>query len=132
MDIVRDRMVSLGYGKYWRSDAIVGLMPIADERGPGRRTNVFVAGRAEPIVASRTEESILADIGATDHAFQAQALREAASELLEAFHEFSPVLRRALQHEHHFDVEKWEQRVGDLLRPVGVPVPASQNDLFHD
>ncbi len=28
MDIRRDRMVFLGYGKYWRSDAIVGLMPI--------------------------------------------------------------------------------------------------------
>jgi hypothetical protein len=131
MDIVRDRMVSLGYGKYWRSDAIVGLMPIADERGPGRRTNVFVAGRAEPIIASRTEESILAEISATDQAFQAQALREAATELLEAFHEFSPVLRRALQHEHHFDVEKWEQRVGELLRPAGAPATASQNDLFH-
>src|SRR2546427_5316006 len=52
MEIKRDRMVFLGYGKYWRSDAIVGLMPIEDERGPGRRTNVFVAGRAEPILAS--------------------------------------------------------------------------------
>src|ERR1051326_6954219 len=28
MDIKRDRMVFLGYGKYWRSDAIIGLMPI--------------------------------------------------------------------------------------------------------
>ena len=130
MEIKPDRMVSLGYGKYWRSDAIVGLMPIADERGPGRRTNVFVAGRAEPIVASRTEESILADIGATDQAFQAQALREAAGELLEAFHEFSPVLRRALQHEHHFDVEKWEQRLGALLRPPMPGVRFLQDDLF--
>src|SRR5213083_3275164 len=86
MDIKRDRMVFLGYGKYWRSDAIVGLMPIEDERGPGRRTNVFVAGRAEPIVASRTEESILEDMGATDEAFQIQALREAVRELLAAFH----------------------------------------------
>ena len=98
MDITRDRMVSLGYGKYWRSDAIVGLMPIEDERGPGRRTNVFVAGRAEPIVASRTEQSILADMGASDEGYQVQALREATAELLEAFHEFSPVLRRMLQH----------------------------------
>src|SRR2546422_3394604 len=56
MEIKRDRMVFLGYGKYWRSDAIVGLMPIEEERGPKRRTNVFVEGRAEPIVASRTEQ----------------------------------------------------------------------------
>jgi len=130
MEIKRDRMVFLGYGKYWRSDAIVGLMPIEDERGPGRRTNVFVAGRAEPIVASRTEQSILEDMGASDESFQILALRDATRELLEAFHEFSPVLRRALQHEHHFDVEKWEQRLGDLLRPAPATEPAGQDDLF--
>src|SRR5207302_2042461 len=83
--------------------------PIEDERGPGRRTNVFVAGRAEPIVASRTEQSILEDMGATNEAFQIQALREAVGELLTAFHEFSTVLRRALQNAHHFDVEMWER-----------------------
>ena len=33
MDVKRGRMVFLGYGKYWRSDAIVGLMPIEDDRG---------------------------------------------------------------------------------------------------
>ena len=97
MEATRDRMVSLGYGKYWRSGAIVGLMPIENDRGPGRRTEVFVTGRAEPIVASRTEQSILEDMGATDDTFQMQALREATSELLEAFHEYSPVLRRLLQ-----------------------------------
>ncbi len=112
MDVKRGRMVFLGYGKYWRSDAIVGLMPIEDDRGPGRRTNVFIEGRAEPLVASRTEQAILEDMGATDSGFQLQALREGASELLEALHEFSPVLRRALENEHHFDVEKWEHRLG--------------------
>ena len=130
MDVKRGRMVFLGYGKYWRSDAILGLMPIEDDRGPGRRTNVFIEGRAEPLVASRTEQSILEDMGATDSGFQLQALREATSELLEALHEFSPVLRRALENEHHFDVEKWEQRLGGLLRPAEHPDPAKQNELF--
>ena len=130
MDVKSGRMVFLGYGKYWRSDGIVGLMPIEDERGPGRRTNVFVDGRSEPIVASRTEQSILEDMGATDDSFQTQALREASRELLEAFHEFSPVLRRALLNEHHFDVEAWEQRLSVLLRPTVHPDDASQNELF--
>ena len=130
MDIKRDRMVSLGYGKYWRSDAIVGLMPIEDERGPGRRTNVFVAGRGDPIIASRTEQSILEEMGASEEGFQLEGLREATRELLEAFHEFSPVLRRALQNEHHFDVEKWEQRLGELLRPAAQLEARTQNDLF--
>ena len=131
MDVKRGRMVFLGYGKYWRSDAILDLMPIEDDRGPGRRTNVFIEGRAEPLVASRTEQAILEDMGATDSGFQLQALREGASELLEALHEFSPVLRRALENEHHFDVEKWEHRLGGLLRPSEHPDPAQQNELFE-
>jgi hypothetical protein len=130
MDVKRGRMVFLGYGKYWRSDAIVGLMPIEEGRGPGQRTNVFIEGRAEPVVASRTEDSILADMGATDSSFQLQGLRDATSQLLEAFHEFSPVLRRALQNEHHFDVEKWEQRLSTLLKPSEYPDPTQQNELF--
>jgi hypothetical protein len=130
MDVKRDCMVSLGYGKYWRSDAILGLMPIEDDRGPRRRTNVFVEGRAEPIVASRTEQSILEEMGASDAEFQVLALREAIAELLAAFHEFSPVLRRALQREHHFDVERWEQQLADTLRPHEPPDPATQSELF--
>jgi hypothetical protein len=130
MDIKHDRMVFLGYGKYWRSDAILGLMPIEEERGPKRRTNVFVAGRAEPIVASRTEQSILEDMGASDAGFQAQALREAITELLAALHDVPPALRRTLQEEHHWDVEQWEQRLGELLRAPRAPESAGQNELF--
>ncbi len=131
MDIKRDRMVFLGYGKYWRSDDIVGLMPIEEERGPKRRTNVFVEGRVDPIIASRTEQSILEDMGATEGGFQAQAVREALTELLAAFHELSPALRRTLEHEHRFDLEQWEQRLGELLRAPQAPEPVEQNELFE-
>jgi hypothetical protein len=59
------RMVFLGFGKYIRSDRIYGLEPLAaDERGSGARTRVWVEGIPEPVVASRTERSILADMGA--------------------------------------------------------------------
>ncbi len=131
MDIKRDRMVFLGYGKYWRSDAIIGLMPIEEERGPKRRTNVFVQGRVEPIIASRTEQSILDDMGATGDGFQVQALREAITELLAAFHEVSPALRRTLQNEHHLDLEQWEQRLGEIMRAPQSREPVEQNDLFE-
>ncbi len=124
------RMVFLGYGKYWRSDRIVGLKPIEAGRGPGQRTEVYVEGQEEPIVASRTEEAILADLSAGDESYQAQALRAATVELLEAFHEFSPVLRRALEHEHRFDVERWEQRLGTLLQPAAASETANQRGLF--
>ena len=130
MDIKRDRMVFLGYGKYWRSDTILGLMPIEEDRGPKRRTNVFVEGRAEPIIASRTEQSILEDMGASDAGFQVQVLREAITELLAALHDFSPAQRRALQQEHRFDVELWEQRLGDILKTPRAPESVDQNELF--
>ena len=68
MEIKAGRMISLGYGKFWRSDAIVGLMPIEEERGPAtlglrghwramvtldlERRRLF----AEPDVPDRTEE----------------------------------------------------------------------------
>jgi hypothetical protein len=58
------RMVFLGFGKYARADKIFALEPIrGDERGDGRRTRVWVEGVANPIVASRTERTILHDMG---------------------------------------------------------------------
>jgi len=58
------RMVFLGFGKYARADRIYALQPITgDNRGGGRRTLVWVEGVPEPIVASRTERTILHDMG---------------------------------------------------------------------
>ena len=57
-------MVFLGFGKYARADKIYALEPITgDDRGGGRRTRVWVEGISEPIVASRTERTILHDMG---------------------------------------------------------------------
>jgi len=130
MDIKPDRMVYLGYGKYWRSDAIVGLMPIEAERGPGRRTEVYTATLDHPIVASRSEAAILQDMAiATDEALRMQEVREVAGDLLDALEDVPDVLRRVLSNEARFDVETWTRRLRELLR-TGVPEPAEQNDLF--
>jgi hypothetical protein len=57
-------MVFLGFGKFARADRIYALEPLrGDERGGGRRTRVWVEGIPEPIVASRTERTILHDMG---------------------------------------------------------------------
>ena len=56
-------MVFLGFGKYVRADRIYALEPIVgDERGSGRRTLVWVEGIPDPVVASRTQETILEEI----------------------------------------------------------------------
>jgi hypothetical protein len=58
-------MVFLGFGKYVRADRIFALEPIiGDDRGSGRRTLVWVEGIPEPVVASRTQETILDEIEA--------------------------------------------------------------------
>ncbi len=57
-------MIFLGFGKYVRADRIYALEPIrGDERGGGKRTRVWIEGIPEAIVASRTERSILAEMG---------------------------------------------------------------------
>jgi hypothetical protein len=61
-------MVHLGYGRFVRADDIVAVLPIEEGRGRGRRTHVHVAGLAGPIVASRSEGAILADMKAASGA----------------------------------------------------------------
>ena len=57
-------MVFLGFGKYARADRIYALQPITGpDRGGGQRTLVWVEGVADPIVASRTERTILHEMG---------------------------------------------------------------------
>jgi len=71
------RMVSLGFGKFARADRIYALEPLrGGERGDGRRTRVWVEGITEPIVASRTERTILHDMG-QDAAAQVPILDDA-------------------------------------------------------
>jgi hypothetical protein len=58
------RMVFLGFGKYARADKIYALEPLrGDDRGGGRRTRVWIEGVEGPVVASRTERTILHDMG---------------------------------------------------------------------
>ena len=58
------RMIFLGFGKWARSDRIYALEPLEPgDRGHGRRTRVWIEGLTDPIVASRTERTILADMG---------------------------------------------------------------------
>jgi hypothetical protein len=56
-------MIPLGYGKFVRADRIFAVVPIeGEDRGDGRRTYVHVEGIDEPVLASRSERAILADL----------------------------------------------------------------------
>jgi hypothetical protein len=57
-------MIFLGFGKYARADKIYALEPLGEgDRGHGRRTRVWIEGVPDPIVSSRTERTILHDMG---------------------------------------------------------------------
>jgi hypothetical protein len=59
------RMVALGYGKFVRADRVFALVPLeGEDRRDGHRTYVHVDGMAEPLVASRSERAIMADVEA--------------------------------------------------------------------
>ena len=57
-------MVFLGFGKWARADRIYALEPLqGGDRGHGRRTRVWIEGVPDPVIASRTERSILHEMG---------------------------------------------------------------------
>jgi hypothetical protein len=62
MRIQSGQIVSLGYGRYVRSDDVVAVEPITEERGPGRRTLVWVRGVPDPLIASRSAAAIIQDL----------------------------------------------------------------------
>lgn len=131
MDIKPDRMVSLGYGKYWRSDAIVGLMPIEEDRGPGRRTEVYTATLDHPVVASRSEQAILQDMAiATDDMMRMQEMREILADLLDGLEDVPDVVRRLLATEARFDLDLWVRRLRGVLRTESPESVPGQNELF--
>ncbi len=56
--------MALGFGKFARADRIFALERITgEERGDGRRTRVWIDGAVDPLIASRTEGTILRDMG---------------------------------------------------------------------
>ena len=112
------RMVFLGFGKYARADRIYALEPIlGDERGGGKRTMVWVEGISEPLIASRTERTVLQDMG-EDASAQASVLEDAlalAERLAEDSERIGPLLARSIKAESGVDVSELGKKARELL-----------------
>ena len=109
-------MVPLGYGKYFRSDYIVGLLPIEDERGPGRRTLVFIQGQREPFVASRSESAILRDMSENPEEFwRVREQVQMLADILDTVEGIDPMLRTIVREQGHWDLDRLEERIKDVL-----------------
>ncbi|TCJ16734.1 hypothetical protein E0L93_08380 [Rubrobacter taiwanensis] len=109
MKVVRDRLVALGFGKYARADKIVALIPIEENRGSGRRTLVYVEGVDEPLVAGRTEATILRDmVGAESGAL------ELLKELQAQIGQVRPLLKSSIRSEAGLDLDRLSRRISEL------------------
>lgn len=116
MRIEKGVMVPLGYGKFFRSDRIVGLEPIEEERGPRRRTRVYVEDMAEPIVASRSETAILRDlIGLPRAETKIQEQHQLLVDILDTIGGIDPVLRSIIRTQAGWDLDRLEERAREVI-----------------
>ena len=116
MEVREDAIVPLGYGKYVRADRIIALVPIEDDRGPGRRTKVYVEQLPGPLVASRTENAILASMVRTPtEVLEATAALELIQDLLDDVQQVGLMLRKSIKDEAGLDLDELELKVKEIL-----------------
>lgn len=116
MEIRENIMIPLGYGKFVRSDKIVSLEPIEDDRGPRRRTIVYIEDVKSPLIASRTENTILANmVEVPREELEAAAALELLKDIRDDILQIGPMLRKSIKKEANFDVNKIEKQINEIL-----------------
>jgi len=109
-------LVHLGFGKYVRSDQVTAVIPIEEERGPGRRTFVHLQGQTDPIVASRAEDTIVRDlVQEPREVTQARQQQQILQDLLVDLGNVNATVRRIARDEGGLDLERLEQRIRPVL-----------------
>lgn len=109
-------MVALGYGKYVRSDNIVGLEPIEEGRGPGKRTYVYVQGLSQPRIASRSEGAILGDlVEVPSEVTRSREQQQLLADILDSLGDVNPMLRSIVRDQSGWDLSRLEERIRELL-----------------
>ncbi len=126
----RNEIIPLGYGKYYRSDKIVGLEPIGEERGPARRTYVYIEDRVEPVVASRTEEAIIKDLAISREEFEASQAVGMLERVMHEMERVGPMLRRSIREETGLDIDDLILRVRKVLSREDEEEDFDQGSLF--
>ena len=116
MRIQTSALVHLGFGKYIRSDQVMAVLPIEEGRGPGRRTFIYLQGQADPIVASRAEDSIVRDmVQEPREVTQSRQQQEILHDLLLDLNNINPTVRRIVRDEGGLDLELLERRIREVV-----------------
>lgn len=117
MRVQSGQLVALGYGAYVRSDEVIAVQPITEDRGPGRRSLVWVRGIPEPLVASRAEGSVVDDlVTPADEAARMKAQRSVLRRVAGLLDGVSPGIRRVLAEETGTDID---ELLADANRVLG-------------
>jgi len=130
MEIRRNEIIPLGYGKYFRSDKIIGLERIDEDRGPARRTYVYVEERPDAVVASRTEASILNDLAISREEVDASMALDLLERILHEMEKVGPILRRSIREETGLDIDEMIMRIRRLLSREEEEDDFDQGSLF--
>lgn len=117
MQLRRERFVSLGHGSFVRSDDVTAVEPIHEDRGPGRRALVWVCGLPEPLISSRSEETVMNDLTGRGHQDVAreQSLAEVLDRMTSALERMPAVTLRLLQAESGEDFGRLADEAQALL-----------------
>ncbi|OUL33786.1 hypothetical protein BV372_15535 [Nostoc sp. T09] len=116
MKIQSSVLVHLGFGKYVRSDQVTALVPIEEERGPGRRTLVHLEGQSNPIIASRAEDTIVRDlVQEPREVTQARQQQEILQDLLADLGNVNSTVRRISRDEGSLDLDLLERRIRQVI-----------------
>jgi len=120
MKIQPSVIVPLGYGKYVKSDRVTAVVPIEEERGPGRRTFVYVEDMKEPLVASRGEESLVRDLAREPRdVTRARQQQELLRDLLDDLATVNGTVRDIVRDRSKLDFNLLERRLRDALDEAG-------------
>jgi len=130
MEIRRNEIIPLGYGKYFRSDKIIGLERIDEDRGPARRTYVYVEERPDAVVASRTEASILNDLAISREEVDASMALDLLERILHEMEKVGPILRRSIREETGLDIDEMIMKIRRLLSREEEEEDFDQGSLF--
>jgi len=116
MRIQSSMLVHLGFGKYVRSDQVTAVLPIEQDRGPGRRTFVHVQGQTDPVVASRSEESLVRDlVQEPKEITQSRQQQEILRDLLQDLASVNATVRRISRDEGGLDLDILERRIREVV-----------------
>lgn len=117
MRIQSSVLVHLGFGKYVRSDQVTAVVPIEEERGPGRRTFIHVQGQPDPMIASRAEDSIVRDlVQEPREVTQSRQQQEILHDLLLDLDNVNATVRRIARDEGGLDLERLERRIREVVK----------------